>query len=129
MKEIEAIINAFEIKLKTNKREIAYRRFFTCHYLRRRYYDLTLNEIADMVGYDNSAKHSSVIYAIRQHETLKDDDYYQEVTKSLLEAFKTTEPVVIEVQQKKTLQERVLECGNYWEMVKLQNEIRDELDR
>lgn len=123
---IEEVIDEFGVKrMKTRLREIVYKRFYICNFMRKHNVVKTLDEIATIVGY---RKHDNVVYAIKQHENLKSDSLYQVINGELSVRLASIIPDKVkqkeEEEKEKTLEDRVLECKNYWEMVKLQEEIK-----
>lgn len=119
--QIQEIVDEFNIDRKTNERPFAYRRFYMCNYLRRKVGVRTLREVAEFIGY---LKHDNVVYAIKQHDILKDDSYYQSVTAELRTAIECMEQNIDRPEP--TLVDRVLMCQNCKDMKQLQEWIKSE---
>lgn len=117
--QIAELVEEFGIDQQTNKRPIAYKRFYLAHYLREKAKVGTLQKVADLVGYK---KHDNVVYAIKQHNNLKRDPYYKTVTSELVRAIECMEQDI--KREQPTLIQRVLMCEDYWQMHKLQQDIR-----
>ena len=117
--EVKEIIEEFQVNKRTNKREIAYMKFYMCHYIRKNAIVFSLQNVADLVGYK---KHYNVLYALGQYDTLKNDKFFKKVTEELATAIRFKEQGVDRVEL--TLEQKVLKCENFWEMRQLQEQLK-----
>ena len=110
-----------ELNLTTRSRQKYFteRRQIVCHVLREE--RLTLSEIGKIIKRD----HATVLWNLRQYDNnIKYPDYQALKDCVYLEGslHKEKQPDKI-----RTLTEKVLLCENYWQMVKLQNELKEEI--
>lgn len=75
----EECVEIFNLNTNSRRRDIVYRRFYLCYKLRDAFF--TLHEIADIIGKD----HSTVFYAVKQHEVFEKDTVYEKIVSNVAE--------------------------------------------
>ena len=122
--KVKELRDEFNIMEKTRIRPYVYRRFYFTNFIYQNRHQLglnTLKEVANVVGYRS---HDNVIYAVKQHETLMEDSVYMMFASSVSDRLRQIIPDSVEMKELKTLEEKVMACDNYWEMVRLQTVIK-----
>jgi len=119
--EVKLLVDKYNLRNRTRQRDIVYKRFFLCHFIRSNNFVETLREIADIVGYK---KHDNVIYAIKNHNNLRTDDVYNLINENLREdLYKIYKPRYTN-NKELPLKDRVLACSSYKDLLKLQEALR-----
>jgi hypothetical protein len=101
---------------RTQRREIAYQRFMLSDYCRGVFTALTLQDIAELIGYD---KHDMVIYGIKQHEKFKNDRLYKEINSELYKLLYDEEIIIVG-----DLKTDILKAESLIELHQIQNNIK-----
>jgi len=112
-------IHENNLTIKSRKYKYVYPRYWLCNFLKENTV-LTLSEISNMFGKDD---HSLVFHSIKKHKVLYKDRVYGLHTDKVRLRFIG---VSLDLPEKVEygFKERVLRCKTYWQMRKLQDEIR-----
>jgi len=105
---MKTVIQKHSLQEQNRKRDQNYKRIVIAQELKRNH--MTLSEIARLL----KRNHATVINMLKNYAILSNYSDFREVEERLL----------LEVQGNKTIVDRVLECENYFEMVKLQKELQ-----
>jgi hypothetical protein len=97
-------------------RHKVYQRYYLFLFLRS--HRLTLEEIANIFGMD----HSTVVYGLKQANIMKRDRLFLRITDDLRQKFEQYTAMDYLVERNMMLD--VLECSSFWEMRKLQEDIK-----
>lgn len=105
-KQIEKFVISEGLDERNRKRVNVYRRYFLANYMRTKFKDMTLQDIADVLGYDG---HDDVIYGLKQHQrwTKLNDPIYFDINKTLISLTRYNEDVT-----KYKLSELVRDCND-----------------
>ena len=125
LNRISQVKDDFDIMRKTKVRPFVYRRFYFTNFVFQNRHKLgleTLKEVAAVVGYRS---HDNVIYAVKQHEALRKDSVYMLYASKIGDILKQIVPDSVELRELKTLEEQVMACDNYWELIRLQTTIKN----
>ena len=114
--EIEARDLAYRHGANNRMRYKVYQKYYLMHYLRK--HKLTLQEIGDLFG----LKHCTVHYGLEQAEWMKKDRVFLRITDELRQKFE--QYTALDYSIEKNLMFDVLQCGSFWEMRKLQEDIK-----
>ena len=114
--EIEARDLAFKHGADNRARHKAYQRFYLFRFLKK--HELKLQEIGDLFG----LKHCTVLYGIEQAKIMKNDRLFLRVTDELRQKFEQYTALDYPLDRNIVLD--VLECESYWEMRKIQDDIK-----
>lgn len=95
-----------------------YNRYYLMTLLRKQ--KVTLKEIGEIFG----LKHCTVVNGLKQAKNMRNDRLYLLMTDQLRLHFEQYAAINKPINQNNIAHD-VLQCGSYWEMVKLQNDIRD----
>jgi len=110
------VILKYEVNTKSRKREKVYARFVICKHLRNKGWGVS--KIGEALNRD----HSTVVWALKQFEILKNEIDFKYICSSILRDLEETEisinnPLISEIE------ERILKCENYFQMRLLQEEL------
>ena len=97
-------------------RHKVYQRYYLFSFLRT--HRLTLEEIAKIFGMD----HSTVVYGLKQAGNMKKDRLFLRMTDELREKFEQYTAMDYLIERNMMLD--VLQCESFWEMRKLQEDIK-----
>jgi hypothetical protein len=97
-------------------RHKVYQRYYLFLFLRT--HRLTLEEIAKIFGMD----HSTVVYGLKQANLMKRDRLFLRMTDDLRQKFE--QYTAMDYLVERNLMLDVLQCGSFWEMRKLQEDIK-----
>jgi hypothetical protein len=97
-------------------RHKVYQRYYLFLFLRS--HRLTLEEIAKIFGMD----HSTVVYGLKQANIMKRDRLFLRITDDLRQKFEQYTAMDYLVERNMMLD--VLQCSSFWEMRKLQEDIK-----
>jgi hypothetical protein len=97
-------------------RHKVYQRFYLFSFLRT--HRLTMEEIAKIFGMD----HSTVVYGLKQAGVMKRDRLFLRITDDLRQKFEQYTAMDYVVDRNIVLD--VLQCGSFWEMRKIQDDIK-----
>jgi hypothetical protein len=97
-------------------RHKVYQRYYLFLFLRS--HRLTLEEIANIFGMD----HSTVVYGLKQANIMKRDRLFLRITDDLRQKFEQYTAMDYLVERNMMLD--VLQCSSFWEMRKLQEDIK-----
>jgi chromosomal replication initiation ATPase DnaA len=97
-------------------RHKVYQRYYLFSFLRT--HRLTLEEIAKIFGMD----HSTVVYGLKQAGNMKKDRLFLRMTDELRQRFEQYTAMDYIVERNMMLD--VLQCESFWEMRKLQEDIK-----
>jgi len=67
------------------------------------------------------------VHGLTQHDNLKKDKLYIRYTQHLRDIFEGINEEEISLNKAQDLKADVLKCENFWQMVKIQNDIKDGL--
>jgi hypothetical protein len=101
---------------RTRRRDIVYKRFMLADYCRNVFTALTLQDIADLIGYD---KHDMVVYGMKQHNKFKDDKLYRHINEDLFRLLYDIEPVI-----KMNLKDEIMKANSLMELHQIQHNIK-----
>jgi hypothetical protein len=107
---------AFEYGTDNRVRHKVYQRYYLFLFLRS--HRLTLAEIAKIFGMD----HSTVVYGLKQANLMKKDRLFLRMTDELRQIFE--EYTALNYLVERNIMLDVLQCESYWEMRKLQEDIK-----
>ncbi len=82
MNELEEMIERFNLRERSNKPIVAWKRFYFFVYAKTK--GLSLQTIADMVDLES---HCTVINGLKQYDNLKDDKLFKEYTREISEEY------------------------------------------
>ena len=116
LEKIRELVDKYNLKKMTRERDIVYKRFFICHFMRMNRVVKTLREIAEIVGYK---KHDNVLNAINTHNDLKTDNVYQFITEEIRADLYEIIPPKHANNKEKSLKELVLDCHSYRDLLRL----------
>ena len=91
MNELEEMIERYNLKERSNKPKVAWKRFYFFVYAKTK--GLSLQTIADMVGLES---HCTIINGIKQYENLKNDKLFKEYTREISEEYPLSDIVDFE---------------------------------
>ena len=121
---VEQLIDELDLKSKCRKRELVYTRYVLYKYLRK--YNMTLNEIGKMFNRD----HASVLFGLRQYDELNSNSLYIDfniIKTDTLERLGLN-PKMKPKAQLSNLESKLLSCGNYMDLKRLQDELRKDIE-
>ena len=120
------IINQYNLQTRSRKPEFVFPRYFLMDFLKKNTH-LSLADIGLMFGKltkDGFGDHSIVLYGLKTHKMLTKQKYGDYIlhTKGLADMLNGIElDLPPEIEQ--TLRQKVLDCDNYLDMVKLQKSL------
>ena len=114
--EIDARELAFKPGADNRARHKVYQRYYLFLFLRT--HRLTLEEIAKIFGMD----HSTVVYGLKQANIMKRDRLFLRMTDDLRQKFE--QYTAMDYLVERNLMLDVLQCGSFWEMRKLQEDVK-----
>jgi len=113
---LNEVIAKYEVNTKSRKRDKVYARFVISKYLRNKGWSLC------KIGEELNRDHSSIVYALKQFDILKNEMDFKYVYSVILRDLEENEltiqnPLITEVEEK------ILKCENYFQMRLLQEEL------
>ncbi len=114
--EIDARGLAFKHGADNRARYKTYQRFYLMEFLRKQ--KLTLVEIGELFG----LKHCTVHYGLEQAEWMKKDRLFLKMTDELRQKFE--QYTALNYPITRNIAHDVLECTSFWEMRKIQDDIK-----
>jgi len=113
---LNEVIAKYEVNTKSRKRDKVYARFVISKYLKNKGWSL------QKIGKELNRDHSSIIYALKQFDILKNEMDFKHIYSVILRDLEENEftidnPLITEVEDK------VLKCENYFQMRLLQEEL------
>ena len=114
--EIEARDLAYRHGGDNRARHKTYQRFYLFSFLKK--HNFKLQEIGNLFG----LKHCTVHYGLEQAEVMKKDRVFLRITDELRQKFE--QYTALDYSIEKNLMFDVLQCGSFWEMRKLQEDIK-----
>ena len=98
-------------------REKVYRRYYLMEFLRK--HKLTLSEIGDIF----KLTHCTVVYGLKQAHWMRKDNLYLRMTDDLRQQFEQYK--ALDYPLKKNIIVDIMRCNSYWEVRKIQDDIRE----
>jgi len=119
--KIKELIKEYKLDKPGRQRGIVYMRFYLFNLLKREKFNLM------EIGKEFNMAHCTVINGLKQHDNLKKDKLYIRYTQHLRDIFEGVDEEEISLNKAQDLKADVLKCENFWQMVKIQNDIKDGL--
>ncbi len=121
IEKIREVIKEYELDKPGRQRGKVYMRFYLFNLLKREQF----NRVE--TGQEFNMAHCTVVHGLTQHDNLKKDKLYIRYTQHLRDIFEGVDEEEISLNKAQDLKADVLKCENFWQMVKIQNDIKDGL--
>ena len=127
--KVKELIHKYKLDTKSKEQEKFMPRYYLMNFLRENT-GLSLRGIGVLFNKEEKFAHCATIHAVRQHKALTacNDKVYKLYTENVRSAMSDTILRSKTEKHESSIVKEVLLCANYYEMVKLQNKIKQKLE-